>query len=102
MSFLQKPHNAFKREDDNLRHVIELDLKEALTGWSRTIGTIDGKQVPASGGGPTYPGYVITFPHLGMPKSKKPSERGDMLVEVKVKFPSSLTAAQKSHLKEIL
>ncbi|KAL8794882.1 MAG: hypothetical protein Q9195_002594 [Heterodermia aff. obscurata] len=98
----EKPHNAFKREDDNLRHVIELDLKEALTGWSRTIGTIDGKQVPASGGGPTYPGYVITFPHLGMPKSKKPSERGDMLVEVKVKFPSSLTAAQKSHLKEIL
>ena len=98
----QKPHPAFKREEDNLRHIIELDLKEALTGWSRLIGTIDGKQVPASGGGPTPPGHVITFPHLGMPKSKKPSERGDMLVEVKVKFPSSLTLAQKSHLKEIL
>lgn len=98
----EKPHSMFKREDDNLRATVELDLKEALTGWSRTIGTIDGKQVPVSGGGPTQPGHVIPFPSLGMPKSKKPAERGDMLVEVKVKFPTSLTSAQKSKLKEIL
>ena len=102
MFAFQKPHSAFKREEDNLRYIVELDLKEALTGWSRTIGTIDGKQVPVSMGGPTPPGYVIPYPHQGMPKSKKPSERGDMLVEVKVKFPSSLTAAQKTHLRDIL
>ena len=55
-----------------------------------------------SGGGPTAPGHVIPYPNLGMPKSKKPAERGDMLVEVKVKFPASLTVAQKSKLREIL
>ena len=101
---LQKDHPLFKRQDDNLVAVIELDLKEALTGWQRTISTIDGKQVPVRGGGPTPPGYRETFPHLGMPKSKSKNkdERGDMIVEVKVKFPTSLTLAQKSHLKEIL
>jgi len=31
-------------------------------------------------------------------KSKNKDERGDMIVEVKVKFPTSLTLAQKSHL----
>ncbi|MCJ1456610.1 hypothetical protein MMC28_006972 [Mycoblastus sanguinarius] len=98
----EKPHSLFTREEDNLKAVIELELKEALTGWQRTISTIDGKQVPVRGGGPTAPGFRETFPHLGMPKSKKPSERGDMIVEVKVKFPSSLTVAQKSHLKGIL
>ncbi|MCJ1260152.1 hypothetical protein MMC22_000011 [Lobaria immixta] len=98
----EKEHPLFKREDDNLRAIIELDLKEALTGWKRTIGTIDGKQVPISGGGPTQPGYKENFPNLGMPKSKKPTERGDMIVEVKVRFPSSLTPAQKAQLKEIL
>ncbi|MCJ1466896.1 hypothetical protein MMC07_005518 [Pseudocyphellaria aurata] len=98
----EKEHPLFKREDDNLRAVIELDLKEALTGWKRTIATIDGKQVPISGSGPTQPGYKENFPHLGMPKSKKPTERGDMMVEIKVKFPSSLTPAQKTQLKEIL
>lgn len=99
---LQKPHPVFVREEDNLRATIELNLKEALTGWRRTISTIDGKQVPVSGGGPTGPGFKETFPHLGMPKSKKPDQRGDMIVEVKVKFPSSLTQAQKSQLKDIL
>ena len=82
--------------------VVELDLKEALTGWKRTIPTIDGKQIPVSGGGPTAPGFREPFPERGMPKSKKPSDRGDMIVEVKVKFPKSLTPAQKTQLREIL
>jgi DnaJ family protein B protein 4 len=39
---------------------------------------------------------------LGMPKSKKPAERGDFVVGVKIKFPTSLTGQQKEQLKEIL
>jgi DnaJ family protein B protein 4 len=37
-----------------------------------------------------------------MPLSKKPTERGDMVVEVAIKYPSSLDAAQKDALKKIL
>ena len=92
----------FKRDGDNIRAEVEIDLKEALTGWKRTIATIDGKQVPVSGGGPTPPGYETIFPGLGMPKSKKPTERGDFIVKVKVKFPTSLTSTQKTRLREIL
>lgn len=98
----QREHPLFKREDDNILATVELDLKESLTGWSRTIQTIDGKQVALSGAGPTPPGYKEVFPNLGMPKSKKPTERGDMIVEVKVKFPPSLTTQQKNELKKIL
>ena len=82
--------------------VIELELKEALTGWKRTIHTIDGKQLPVSGAGPTGPGIKETFPERGMPRSKRPSDKGDLKVEVKVKFPTSLTSAQKNQLKEVL
>ena len=92
----------FTREEDNLKAVVELDLKEALTGWQRTVTTIEGRQQSVSRGGPTGPGFREVFPHQGMPKSKRPSERGDMIVEVKVKFPTSLTSTQKSQLKEIL
>lgn len=98
----EKPHEIYKREDDNLRMYVDLDLKEALTGWTRTIPTIDGKKFTLSKGGPTGPGYTETYPHQGMPNSKKPTERGDMIVEVKVKFPTSLTLAQKTHLRDIL
>lgn len=98
----EKPHPTLKREGDDLRTIIELDLKEALTGWKRTVTTIDGRQLPVSGGGPTQPGYEERFPHLGMPLPKKPSERGDFIVQVKVNFPKSLTLAQKTKIKEAL
>jgi len=98
----EKPHKDFKREGDDLRTIIELDLKEALTGWERRVKTIDGREVPVRGGGPTQPGSIQTFPGQGMPISKKPGQRGDFLVEVKVNFPKSLTSAQKTKIKEAL
>jgi DnaJ family protein B protein 4 len=79
-----------------------LDLKEALTGWRRTVQTIDGKQLNVSSAGPTGPTFTERFPNLGMPKSKKPGERGDFVVGVRIKFPTSLTAQQKEKLREIL
>ena len=98
----QKEHPLFKREGDDLRTTVELDLKEALTGWKRTVQTIDGKQISVGSSGPTGPTYEDRYPGLGMPKSKKPSERGDFVVVVKIKFPTTLTADQKAKLKEIL
>ncbi|KAG9202700.1 hypothetical protein G6514_004192 [Epicoccum nigrum] len=98
----EKPHTLFTRDGDDVKRTIELDLKEALTGWSRTVQTIDGKQLSVGSSGPTGPGWTERYPNLGMPKSKKPTERGDFIVGVKIKFPTSLTAQQKETLKTIL
>ncbi|KAF2404647.1 DnaJ-domain-containing protein [Trichodelitschia bisporula] len=98
----EKPHPLFKREGDDIRHTIPLDLKEALTGWSRTVQTIDGKQLQVRHGGPTQPTWTERFPNLGMPKSKKPGERGDFIVGVNITFPYSLTQQQKELLKDVL
>ncbi|KAI1928293.1 Molecular chaperone (DnaJ super) [Ophidiomyces ophidiicola] len=98
----EKEHPWLKRVGDDLVTTVEIDLKEALTGWSQTVTTIDGKQLRVSGSGPTQPGYEEVFPQQGMPKPKAPGQRGDFIVQIKVKFPSSLTSAQKSKLKEIL
>ncbi|KAK8221289.1 hypothetical protein HDK77DRAFT_134998 [Phyllosticta capitalensis] len=98
----EKEHPLFKREGDDIHHKVDIDLKEALTGWRRTVQTIDGKQVAVGGSGPTPPTYTDRFPGLGMPKSKKPQERGDFVVGVNIKFPTSLTTDQKNKLKEIL
>jgi DnaJ family protein B protein 4 len=99
---VQKAHPLFTREGDDIRCTLEIELKEALTGWRRTVQTIDGKQLQVSSSGPSGPNFEERYPHLGMPKSKKPTERGDFVVGVKIKFPTSLTAAQKEKLKEIL
>jgi DnaJ homolog subfamily B member 4 len=64
--------------------------------------TIDGRQLNLDKGGPTQPGSEDRYPGLGMPISKKPGTRGDFVIKYKVVFPSSLTPAQKTKLKEIL
>ncbi|KAK4623521.1 hypothetical protein CLAFUR0_07454 [Fulvia fulva] len=98
----EKAHPLFTRDGDDIKHTVEIDLKEALTGWKRTVQTIDGKQISVSSAGPTQPEWTERYPGLGMPKSKTPSARGDFVVGVKIKFPTSLTADQKQKLKEIL
>jgi DnaJ homolog subfamily B member 4 len=98
----QKPHPLFVREGDDLIHTVDLELKEALTGWKRTVTTIDGKNLPVEKAGPTQPGSSDTYPGLGMPISKKPGQRGNFIIKYNVKFPTSLTAQQKQKLREIL
>lgn len=92
----------FVREGDDIIHPVDLDLKEALTGWRRTVTTIDGKQLKIDKAGPTQPGSSDTYPSLGMPISKKPGQRGNFIVKYNVKFPTVLTATQKQQLREIL
>ncbi|KAF2181793.1 DnaJ-domain-containing protein [Zopfia rhizophila CBS 207.26] len=98
----EKSHPLFTRNGDDIKHTIDIDLKEALTGWRRTVQTIDGKQLVVSSAGPTGPNFEERYPGLGMPKSKKPAERGDFVVGVRIKFPISLTQHQKEILKDVL
>lgn len=102
MDLSQKKHPLYTRDGDDVIANVDLDLKEALTGWKRTVTTIDGKQINIEKGGPTQPGSSDTYPSLGMPISKKPGQRGNFVVKYNVKFPTTLTAAQKQKLREIL
>lgn len=98
----EKPHPLFVRDGNDLIHMVDLDLKEALTGWKRTIATIDGKSLNIEKAGPTQPNSSDTYPGLGMPISKSPGQRGNFVVKYNVKFPLSLSPAQKQRLREIL
>ena len=100
----EKPHDGFKREGDDLKADVDVSLKEALTGFQRTVKTIDGKQVAVSSGGPVNPQWVERFPGQGMPLTKKGKEgqRGDMIVGVKIEFPKSLSTDQKASLRQTL
>jgi DnaJ homolog subfamily B member 4 len=100
----EKPHPTLKREDNDIVCKLDLDLKEALTGWSRTVTTLDGRQLPVRGGGPTAPGHRERFPGQGFPlrKKGKAAEKGDFVVEINVVFPKSLTPAQKAKIQEAL
>ncbi|EPS45688.1 hypothetical protein H072_327 [Dactylellina haptotyla CBS 200.50] len=97
----EKPHERFHRDGDDLVTTLDITLKEALTGWSNKVVNIEGFSIPVAHAGPTPPNWSTTFPDHGMPKSKS-KDRGNLVVKVNIKFPTTLTAEQKDKLKEIL
>lgn len=96
----EKPDPDFSREDDDLKIKLKLSLKEALTGFTRVVTTLDGKKLKVSQGRPAQPNQVFTFPGRGMPKSKSPGNFGDLKVELQVEFPTSLTSEQKAAIEQ--
>ncbi|KAF9207276.1 hypothetical protein BGZ49_000828 [Haplosporangium sp. Z 27] len=99
----EKPHPTFTRRGDDLIVDLELTLVEALTGFSKKVKTLDDRTLPvsASGARVIQPGQEEKFPGEGMPISKKPGQKGDLIVRFVVKFPTQLTASQKEGLKKI-
>ncbi len=98
----QKPHPLYTRDGDNLTMTLDLSLKEALTGWKRTVTTIDGRNIAIEKAGPTQPNSCDEYPDLGMPNSRAPQNRGKFIVRYNVRFPDQLSVEQKRVLKEVL
>ncbi|KAL3659622.1 hypothetical protein V7S43_015298 [Phytophthora oleae] len=99
----QKPHNKFKRDGDNLLYHAKLSLRDALLGsGTLTIKTLDGREVPVPLGGVIAPGTQVVIAGEGMPMQKRPSQRGNLVVEFDVQFPTQLTEAQKTMVRQAL
>ncbi|KAI8081439.1 DnaJ domain-containing protein [Halteromyces radiatus] len=98
----EKPHDLFKREGDNLRMNIKLSLVEALTGFTKTITTLDGRKLKVSNASAVVqPGQVSRVANEGMPNSKT-GRKGDLMIKYDVVFPTSLTTDQKDTIRKTL
>ncbi|KAI7897931.1 uncharacterized protein BX663DRAFT_556253 [Cokeromyces recurvatus] len=98
----EKPHSVYKREGDNLRITIQLTLVEALTGFHKTIKTLDDRTLSVNNTkSVVHSGQESRVPNEGMPNSKT-GRKGDLLITYEVKFPTSLTDAQKEAIKKAL
>jgi DnaJ homolog subfamily B member 4 len=97
----EKPHQIYTRDGDNLRIILMLTLLEALTGFKKTIQTLDGRTLAISNTSVIKPGQEQRFPNEGMP-TKDPNKKGDLVVKYDVKFPTKLSEDKKNALKDIL
>uniref|UniRef100_A0A6A7G2I6 DnaJ homolog subfamily B member 4 n=1 Tax=Hirondellea gigas TaxID=1518452 RepID=A0A6A7G2I6_9CRUS len=100
----EKPHPRFERKGNNLRKPIACSLKKALTGFTFNIDTLDGRTIqtrvpPIRECSPA--GLIHRVPGEGMPLSKRPNERGDLFLEITVRFPD-LSLEQIQALQAIL
>ena len=98
----EKAHPRFKREGDNLSTTLNISLAEALAGFTKTVATLDGRNVPVTSTGGLQPHSTMRLFGEGMPNSKQPSKKGDLVVNFNVQFPTHLSQAQKDQLRTIL
>jgi DnaJ-class molecular chaperone len=101
VSLRQKPHGTFTRKGNDLHMTMEISLKEALTGFTRTVKQLDGRDVTVREEGVTGPYSTKTIKGEGMPLHGVPSETGNLKIQMKVKFPKRLTPEQVKAINEI-
>lgn len=103
---VQKPHELFKRNGNDLLMEHKITLLEALTGFQFTFTHLDGKQyiVKSEKGDVIKPGDVRAIHNLGMPMYKRSFEKGTLYIQFDVEFPKSgvVKADKTGNLGEIL
>ncbi|KAJ7956329.1 DnaJ subfamily B member like [Quillaja saponaria] len=98
----EKPHALYKRDGNDLVVNQEITLLEALTGKTLVITTLDGRNLMVPLTDVIKPGAEMVVPNEGMPISKEPGKKGNLVVKFDVKYPSRLTPEQKSDLRRVL
>lgn len=93
-----KPHPFFRREGTNLMLDLPIDIVDAALGGEITVPTLEGETkltVPPG----TQHGKTFRVRDQGVPQLKR-NGRGDLLVTIQVKVPTSLNEKQKALLRE--
>ncbi|KYO02209.1 heat shock protein 40, type II [Plasmodium gaboni] len=97
-----KPHDRFIREGNNLIYKCYLPLDKALTGFQFNIKSLDNRDINVRVDDIINPNSKKIITNEGMPYSKSPSVKGDLLIEFDIVFPKKLSPEQKRTLKETL
>ncbi|KAJ4890389.1 DNAJ heat shock family protein [Raphanus sativus] len=98
----EKPHPVYKRDGNDLLVNQEITLLEALTGKTIDLTTLDGRTLVIPLTDIINPDHEVVVPNEGMPISKEPGRKGNLRLKLNVRYPSKLSAEQKSELKRVL
>lgn len=100
----EKEHPVFKRSKNDLIIRQELELVEALCGFQKVIKTLDDRDLVIT----CIPGEVIKHGDVkcvlneGMPEYKNPFEKGRLIIQFFVTFPTELSTDAIAALEKCL
>lgn len=98
--FSVKPHDIFEREGPHLRCETTVSFTQAVLGAKLEIDALDGPAVLQLTPG-TQPGTTFRIAGRGLPSPRgRGAARGDLLVDVGLRVPRSLTRKQRDLLEE--
>ena len=98
----EKPHPTYTRVGNDLHYTASISLNHALSGGSLEVPTIEGGVVSLPLTEVVNPDTCKTIPGHGMPFSKQPDKRGDLVVKFHIHFPQQLSPQVRSRLSRLL
>ena len=98
----EKPHLNFARVGNDLQYTANISLNHALCGGSIEVPTFEGGVVSLPLTKVVNPDTHKIIPGHGMPFSKEPDKRGDLIVKFNIHFPQQLLPQTRSQLSKLL
>merc|ERR1719198_1360572 len=98
----EKPHPKLCREGNHLVYTARISLADALTDCALEVPTLDGRVLSIPCPEVVAPGYEKLIEGEGMPLSKRPGTRGDLIIRFHIVFPEYLPQNVKDNLKPLL
>lgn len=100
-----RPHKTLRRMGRDLLMKLDIPLSDALLGGEREIETLDGKvkiKIPVG----ITQGEVLKVRGKGIPSARAPLSaegvsRGDLLIEINVRYPEKLSPRAKKLVEEL-
>ncbi|SBT72743.1 40 kDa heat shock protein, putative [Plasmodium ovale] len=97
-----KEHDRFIRDGSNLIYKCNVPLDKALTGFHFVVKSLDNREINIRVDDIVTPNSRRMIPKEGMPSSKNPGKKGDLIIDFDVVFPKSLSSERKKILREVL
>ena len=101
----QKEHDFFTRKGADLLMTKEITLTEALCGYKFEVEQLDGRKLVVT----QKPGDKVTKPDSwkcvndeGMPVHQAPFQKGNLYINLQVKFPEKISPSECAKLRSIL
>lgn len=91
----------YERRGDDLCRNLTISVWDALLGKDIVLDTIDGKQLNVTIPPCSQPGSTLRLSGYGMPHINDPRFKGNLMLNLTVTFPKSLTEDQKNIIKQI-
>ncbi len=96
----EKPHASMQRRGDDLLRAERVTLADALCGVTLEVRALDGRTLTIAVPEVITPGYTKVIKGEGMPISKAPGKKGDLLIKFDVVFPKCASHAAR-HLEAL-
>lgn len=93
---------AYQRDGNNLIYTHKISLADALTDCSLQIPTLDGRVISIACPEVVSPVYEKLIVGEGMPISKRPGSKGDLIVKFHILFPKYLNGVKRNKIRELL